>query len=152
MKTCCTCKIEKSESEYYRCRGKKDGRAACCKDCADNYNNLYRAKNPEKVRAHKRQSAKRRYTTEKSRASTLRCVYGMTSLDYQRLLDKQGGVCAICGRTGTDATRTALSVDHNHSTGKIRGLLCGPCNRALGMLQDSPELLRKAAAYVEGNQ
>jgi len=59
----------------------------------------------------------------------------------------QGGVCAICG--GINDNDDALSVDHDHETGRIRGLLCSKCNKGLGSFNDDPELLRKAIAYLE---
>lgn len=72
--------------------------------------------------------------------------YGMTAEDYAALSDAQGGVCAVCGRP---PSRTRLAVDHDHETGRVRGLLCQHCNRGLGLLGDDPTLMRKLAAYVE---
>jgi Recombination endonuclease VII len=71
---------------------------------------------------------------------------------FDALLKAQEGMCAICGTdkgssTGKDDRR--LAVDHCHATGAVRGLLCGNCNRMLGLAKDSPDLLRKAAAYLE---
>jgi hypothetical protein len=63
-----------------------------------------------------------------------------------KLLAKQGSVCAICGG---NRGKNALDLDHNHTTGKIRGLLCRPCNLGLGHFADTPEWLRKAADYIE---
>jgi hypothetical protein len=62
--------------------------------------------------------------------------------------ERQKNVCAICGLKCV--TKPRLSVDHCHSTGRIRGLLCGVCNTGFGMFKNSPELLRKAALYAEG--
>lgn len=73
--------------------------------------------------------------------------YGITEEQYQQLLAKQDGVCAICERP--DRTYDHLSVDHDHETGAVRGLLCGHCNHAIGKMGDDPELLRKAALYLE---
>lgn len=131
MKTCSTCKIDKPEIEFYEDR-RINGRRYCCKDCSTAYVKLWRLDNPENARA-----------------TQLRRDYGMPMSDYQKLLVSQGGVCAICKRAGT---RRALAVDHNHSTRKIRGLLCGKCNTALGLLQDSPEFLRAAADYIERHE
>lgn len=64
----------------------------------------------------------------------------------------QGNKCAICGSEETDKRRgklRALAVDHDHETGKVRGLLCGACNKGIGLLKDDAEILRKAAAYLD---
>jgi hypothetical protein len=68
---------------------------------------------------------------------------------YAELLQKHGDKCAICrAENQSNGRRTRLAVDHCHTTGRIRGLLCHRCNTALGLLQDSPELLGRAAAYL----
>jgi hypothetical protein len=72
--------------------------------------------------------------------------YGVTVAEFHALLARQGGVCAICGKPGG---KKRLALDHCHRTGEIRGLLCGACNIALGLLRDSPSLIRRAAAYVD---
>jgi hypothetical protein len=72
--------------------------------------------------------------------------------EYQELLEEQGGGCAICGNPETAIRMNkivAMSVDHNHSTGKRRGLLCTACNIGIGSLAESPERLRAAIAYLE---
>lgn len=63
---------------------------------------------------------------------------------------QQRGLCAICGGRPTEKKSKRLHVDHEHGTDKFRGLLCGRCNRGLGMFKDSSLLLRTAALYVEG--
>lgn len=77
-------------------------------------------------------------------------TYGVTEQQYEEMLREQGGGCAICG--GTDLGKRAgyaLSVDHCHDTGRVRGLLCASCNLAIGYLRDNPVLCRKAGAYLE---
>lgn len=74
--------------------------------------------------------------------------YGITPEDWDNLYKKQGGRCAICGIHQSELKRK-LYIDHCHKTNVVRGLLCNNCNRALGELQESPELLRKAADYLE---
>ena len=76
-------------------------------------------------------------------------LYGLSTEAYQEMLASQGGVCALCG--GTPGAR-ALGVDHDHATGRIRGLLCSPCNTGIGNLRDDPDLLRKAIAYLEAHR
>lgn len=83
---------------------------------------------------------------EKHEDYRLRHRYGITLKTYNKMLKKQNGVCWICGRP--PKTRK-LSVDHSHKTGKVRGLLCMHCNRGLSWYKDKPELLRKAADYLE---
>lgn len=73
--------------------------------------------------------------------------YGITEKEYWTIFDAQGGCCAICGKTRKEDGRN-LSVDHNHKTGKVRGLLCWKCNRALGHF-DSLVLARNLFIYME---
>lgn len=72
--------------------------------------------------------------------------FGITLVVYEKLFLAQKGLCAICG--GEEKNKT-LAVDHDHITGKIRGLLCGSCNPAIGFLKDSPELALRAAEYLK---
>ena len=80
--------------------------------------------------------------------SRLKIRYGLTKENYNELLEKQSGVCAIC-RGPQKAPTRRLDVDHCHKSGVVRGLLCDHCNKAIAFLQDNPELLRKVASYVE---
>lgn len=75
--------------------------------------------------------------------------YGLTVADYANLLAAQNGKCAICGRT-ENGKRINFDVDHDHVTGKIRGLLCNRCNRLLSNAVDSVEILRSAQDYLTG--
>lgn len=76
----------------------------------------------------------------------LKNYYGLTTEIYNRLLDLQGGVCAICKIAPKEGEH--LPVDHDHDTGAVRGLLCHPCNRAVGVFQDDLATLRSAATYL----
>lgn len=78
-------------------------------------------------------------------------TYRMRPADYEALLEIQGGACAICKGppVGNGELRGRYSVEHNHSTGDIRGLLCSRCNTAIGLLGDDPERVRVAATYIE---
>jgi hypothetical protein len=108
----------------------------------------YRA-NVGRERARKRN----KYHADEKTRRALKCktlcrLYGVTLAQYEQMLHSQGGVCAICGG-GQEGK--SLSVDHCHATGQVRGLCCDPCNRALGLLRDDPERMRKAAEYLEAN-
>lgn len=72
--------------------------------------------------------------------------YGLTLEDYDAIFRAQGGVCAICSEKCRQ--NALLSVDHDHSTGAVRGLLCHTCNTGLGMFSDDPDILRKAIEYL----
>lgn len=79
--------------------------------------------------------------------------YGVGVLWVKEQLEKQGWKCAICQSFGFKMREdhvSGLNLDHCHSTGKVRGLLCHNCNRALGLFQDNPEVVRRAADYLEG--
>lgn len=80
-----------------------------------------------------------------NRKSILKNKYNLTWEEYEEMFEEQNGVCAIC--KGTEEGRM-LAVDHNHTTGEVRGLLCGSCNRALGLFKDDPKLLEIAKEYV----
>lgn len=74
--------------------------------------------------------------------------YGIASQEYDEKYADQGGCCAICGARQSNIKR-ALAIDHNHMTGAVRDLLCGNCNRAIGLLRDSAELCLRAAEYLQ---
>lgn len=90
---------------------------------------------------------------DKYRERNLQRDYGISVSAYEDLLKGQGDVCKICNKPETSKLRGVtknLAVDHCHKTGKIRGLLCSNCNRGLGLLQDSEEILSKAISYLKG--
>lgn len=97
---------------------------------------IYRQRHPDKVKSH-----------------SLKKMYGITLQDYQQMAEAQNYVCAICceREVGVDKNGIprSMPVDHCHTTGKIRELLCSACNKALGGFRDRPDLLRKAAEYIE---
>lgn len=78
--------------------------------------------------------------------------YGITLDDYDRMADEQDHKCALCGQPETTSNKERLCIDHDHETGKVRRLLCSNCNRAIGLLGDDPELLRRAAEYIEAHR
>jgi len=105
------------------------------------YQRRYREENLEKVRASQRRY--REDNPEKVRATYLKCVYGLDLLQYNKLLEKQNGGCAVCG--GSEK----IEVDHCHQTGVVRGLLCTNCNKSLGGFKDSIQSLRAAIRYLQ---
>ena len=79
--------------------------------------------------------------------------YGITEDQYNSMLVEQEGVCIICGQKETKKSRTgnivALHVDHDHSTGKVRGLLCHKCNTILGLGNENKEVFYKIIQYLD---
>ena len=121
--------------------------------------NLWRNKNKETFNEKKRiryatdleyrertKATGRRYSKdhpEGQRTRWLKHAHGLSQEQYLALVSAQDGKCAICRQA------KSLAIDHDHSTNEFRGLLCGSCNRAIGLLQESPEIIRAAADYVE---
>lgn len=109
----------------------------------------WREANVERTKENRR----RNYLANKERDLLYSTKYnrlkktGVTDQQYQEQLIKQKGVCAICDKTCTKA----LAADHDHVTGVFRGLLCNNCNRGIGHLQDSPEILQRALVYLKGS-
>lgn len=140
LKTCNKCRVEKPISDYYMIgpKGKKYPNYIC-KPCTIAY-------------------ARGRYGIPEVRHRTKdvhwKRRYGITRERYETMLREQGGVCAICknpetGISPRTGTIRLLTVDHCHSTGAIRGLLCNSCNRAIGLLKDCPDILKNALSYLE---
>lgn len=100
------------------------------------------AYNPEARRRYyeNNKEAAKQYSTKYNR----RRRYGVDDVEYQQLLTKQNGLCAICTKTCT----RQLALDHDHDTGKVRGLLCNSCNRGLGYFKDNQVLLGNARDYL----
>ena len=81
-------------------------------------------------------------------------VFGITQQEYDMMLKEQGGFCAICRGPETQMYRgflMSLAVDHDHETGKVRGLLCKSCNLAIGKFKEDVDIVRRALAYLESS-
>lgn len=117
-KTCSKCKVEKDGTDFNVQRSTKSGLSGLCKGCDHD------------------QARRQRWIRK----------YGITPERYEELLAEQNGGCAICGQACS--TGQFLSVDHDHVTGEVRGLLCRQHNRALGLFDDDPELLRISRDYL----
>jgi hypothetical protein len=131
---------QKEWSAKWRANNKEKHKEHCAKWRANNREQdlankaKYRAENKEKI-------------AEGYRRHVLQKEYGLSKEDYDRMLEEQGGICAICKKPC--ATKRSLAVDHDHVSGKIRGLLCRACNVVLGLMKDNPALLRISADYLE---
>ncbi len=117
----------------------------------------HRSLDPEPVRFRIRRWYAERGGREHMRDYLREKTYGITPADFKRLLLVQGGVCAICGEDEERTIRSTgerrpLTVDHDHDTGAVRGLLCARCNAALGLFRDDPEIIAQAIAYIGRNK
>jgi hypothetical protein len=121
-KICSKCELPKDLEAFYKRSSSPDGKANQCKVC-DN-----------KIRQNSRMLKE----------------YKLSETDYEVLKKVQNNSCAICG-THQKHLLTKLAVDHNHSTGTYRGLLCGACNRALGLLKDDISMLEKSIMYLRSH-
>lgn len=89
------------------------------------------------------------YNKDNQRGWMLKHKYNITIETYKKLHDAQKGLCAICLNPEQSIHRIFLAVDHDHKTGKIRGLLCDKCNRGLGQFKDNIEILEQAIKYLK---
>lgn len=131
MKSCAMCKAVKPLSAFHKQPSGPKGRHSYCKDCyASRYNG---------VRKRNEDPAKKAALNYKRR-------YGLSTEQVQTLLDVQGGVCAICGMVPKRPC-----VDHSHTTGKVRGVLCHGCNIKLPAVEDV-SFLSTASAYLASSK
>ena len=175
MKTCYRCKLDFDLSHFRKDPSKKDGRASYCKNCLKETQRIWYHDNKEQARQTASESYHRRKDKVSARRKELRkldpekyraqarskyCplkskqqgwkyagIVDMTLERYNSLLEKQNYSCAVCG-IHQDSLKKALCVDHNHATGKARGLLCDNCNRALGYLQESETVINNLLNYL----
>ena len=131
MKACTKCGVVKELDAFAtlgKGRSSPDGKTATCRECLN-----------EKGR---------RWYRNQTRAYHRMSRYGLSEETYKQMLEAQGFKCALCGSLDP-RRKQGFVVDHCHSTGKIRGLLCHPCNIALGMLGDDADGLTRALNYVK---
>lgn len=122
-KVCAACGIEKICTEFSLHSASHDGLQPSCKICQN--------------------ISHRRYLVKKK--------FGLTEADYAAILDAQNNLCAICGEPETRmkfGKVTRLAIDHNHTTGNVRELLCSSCNLVLGKIKENPDTCDKIKAYI----
>lgn len=141
MKTCSKCKESKPLADFWIDR-RRDKPKSTCKSCGVESAREWRARNPEVGRV--------RYQREKTTTRERHLIrkYGVSLSDYDAMLQKQGGRCAICRAKEADQFNGVFHVDHDHATGAVRGLLCRGCNHMLGVVGDDPAVLVRAVRYL----
>jgi hypothetical protein len=153
-KQCASCLLYLPLDNFTMNRAANSGKSSHCRACAKERLRLYRTLPGNSAHQSMISRAWRLNNPERAkrgvRSATLKKKYGITADDYDDILRKQGGGCAICGSTVAGGNGgDYLHVDHDHATGQVRALLCQPCNTSIGQFKDDPALLRKAADYVE---
>ena len=118
------------------------------------YQKEWRKNNPEKHKEHIKRAREVANAKDPNwqRKATLLREFGITLDEYNDMLTIQGNVCAICKQEETSkfkGTVRALAVDHNHTTGQVRGLLCNACNWSLGAMKENITYLKSAIEYLE---
>lgn len=135
--TVCARVLPRTLEFFYRA-SKGDGLRRNCRKCCNEYTRSNHAIPHKRERHHDRMRAN---------------SYGVTALEFVLMEAAQAGLCAICRkpevRLGRDGKPRKLSVDHNHRTGEVRGLLCGACNAGLGLFRDCRDNMRYALVYLE---
>lgn len=134
MKVCSKCQEAKPLAAFSAYAQSRDGRYPSCKACQAKARKLHYQQNTLVHLQHQRQ-----------------INYGMTLEQYQALYQQQGGLCASCGHPETRTYKGKvrnLAVDHCHSSGSARGLLCHDCNTALGLLREDPARITALLRYV----
>lgn len=145
-KECKTCKRILPISEFHTAKTTADRHSAHCKNCVlDRWKNWYT--NDIELKRIKNTTRNHEYNkTDKGQENALRKrigQYGLTLEEYAALIERSKGCCELCGE------EDAYAIDHDHSTGLVRGLLCNPCNIALGTFKDDRSRLVKAIQYLD---
>ncbi len=149
MKVCTRCHATKDWSGFYRRARSMDGFQPLCKQCQHVRDKARYESDQAIVKERSRKWVAEHPENRKLvvRKHALKRRYGLTLDDFNAILDSQGGRCAICPATTAGYGRR-FYVDHDHATGKIRGLLCHGCNSGLGNFRDSMTTVQDAAAYL----
>lgn len=144
-KYCSECNLYKPIGEFKKLTTKKalgtspDGYSRLCTNCFKNKVFTYESgKEPNNRKARRRDKRARRI-------EQVAVTYGLSEQEYMALIEKQANRCAICGSKDEGKV---LCVDHDHNTGKVRGLLCHNCNVGLGNFKDNSEVLASAIGYL----
>jgi Recombination endonuclease VII len=130
-------------------KSRRDGISSWCKECRKQSARTWGIKYPERAEISRTNRSVEYKTNppkyEYMREYMLKRRYGISQEEYNTMFQSQAYACAVCKKS--DLTYH-LHVDHCHTTGKVRGLLCSPCNVYLGCIKDNPEVLKRALSYL----
>lgn len=139
-KVCTKCGIEKMVGDFTKRKASSDGVSCWCKNCSRLYMLAWRQLNPSSTRSQQ-----------------IKTCFGITQEQYLAMLAQQNNSCACCGDSFDSIPPVVIQktgkpraphIDHCHTTGKVRGILCNGCNTGLGLFKDSPKRLQLAAQYL----
>lgn len=167
-KFCSKCKNFLSFDNFSKSKLGINGLSSHCKGCIKLKNNCSKYDSERfKVYYQKNKQRLRDYANAQNHKLTgnnlpfgkeyqLKNYYNLSPDDYFKIVEKQNNLCAICKKPETVKTNKGdrirgLAIDHCHTTGKVRGLLCSKCNKAIGLLKDNIELLESAIEYLKNN-
>ena len=143
-------------SKFGKDKHRKSGLTVHCKACRNKANREYLNKNPglkkkinDRYKKYRKEYYSRPENKAKLRDNHLQSQFGLTHDDYEKILAEQNGVCWICKEHRVAKNKEYMAIDHCHSSGKIRGILCNWCNKALGAFRDDIDLLKNAIEYLE---
>lgn len=158
-KICAKCKEEKALQEFNKSNQTSDGLSRHCKFCIKTYFKEYYKKNKRKIDKKNLNWAKEnkdkmsefgkrhfKKNFNKIKSKRIKYRYNITIEEYSKMLEEQDYQCKICKEI------KALCIDHDHKTGKVRGLLCGKCNRGIGFFNDNIKSLHNAIDYLTDNE
>lgn len=141
---CLTCNVVKTFDEFYAAKTKL-GVGSRCKECAKAYYRAHEARYKANLKNRRTEAPYLR------REYDLKRKYGIDWNTYMTMVEQQTNRCAIC-RVHENDLKVALSVDHNHSTGAVRELLCSSCNYVLGLIKENKYTAQRVVAYLEKHE
>ena len=154
LKRCSKCKRNLSLALFCKDKGSKDGLCPQCRECRAIFKKKWdkseKGKLIKKAHDKKYHESKRGQITYKN--SRLKRIYNITLEQYDQMFEQQNGVCAVCKNPEIAKNQHSLlrlAVDHDHETGKVRGLLCQKCNQAIGLMSENIKILKEAVDYLE---
>jgi len=147
-KICGKCKQERSLTEFNGDKNSPDKKSWQCKKCRADYRRSERVRARTSVYNKKYAKENLDLIRQKERRNNLKYKFGLTVQQYDKMFQDQGGECKICS-IAQSQLKKKLCVDHNHDTGRIRGLLCDSCNRAMGLLKESIPVIEKIIDYLK---
>ena len=149
QRRCNACDRILSLEQFYKDAKGRGGYGYRCKPCSKRISRDHRSDNYETHRQTDKAYRSRPDIRARNRDVRLRRRYGIGAGEYDALLARQGGVCAVCYEDRRDSRDREMPVDHDHDSGAIRGILCDNCNRIIGLFQDDPRILRNAVRYLQ---